>query len=216
MHEIQKNLLALAQLGDIEDLSYRQIADRIGCEHASQVKHHLEQLIKHGYLVRNANGQLFVMGKVRPTDSNVVALPIMGEADCGEATRYATDDIQGYLTVSPSVLGRTDSTGLFALKARGNSMNNAKVKGVKPIEDGDYVLVKKCERAEVSDGDYIVSVIQGLANVKRLRVDPVHHRLVLMPESFHAYAPTIIAEEDMDAYEISGKVVDVIKGVDDL
>lgn len=216
MHEIQKNLLALARLGSIDDLSYRQIAERIGCEHASQVKHHMEQLIKHGYLVRNANGQLLAMGEVRKHDSNVVTVPILGEADCGEATRYATDEIRGYLTVSPSVLKCGDIQGLYALKACGDSMDNARVNDSKQINDGDYVLVKKCGSTEVRDGDYVVSIIQGLANIKRLRLDAQNHRIVLLPESHRPYPPVIIAEEDVEAYEVSGKVVDVVPGVERL
>lgn len=213
MHVTQKNLLALAQIEELEDLSYRQIAERIGCEHASQVKHHLDQLIKHGYLLRNANGQLLIMGKVRHNDSNVLAIPIMGEADCGEATSYASDEIRGYLSVSPSVINRSDPRGIFVLRARGNSMNRAHVDGSKPIDDGDYVLVEKCDLSGIVEGDYVVSIIQGLANVKRFELDLHNQRIVLVPESYDShYNPIIIADEDIDTYSISGKVVDVIKG----
>ncbi len=167
-------------------------------------------------MVRNANGRLLVVGKAGRGDSNVVTVPILGEADCGEATRYASDEISGYLSVSPSVLRRSDMQGLFVLKAKGNSMNNARINNSKPIDDGDYVLIKKCDKADVRDGDYVVSVIQGLANIKRYKVDERHRRIVLLPESHYSHLPIIIASEDLDAYVISGKVVDVIKGIDDL
>ncbi len=216
MHEYQKRLLALARLENLDDMSYRDVAARIGCNYPSQVKHHLEQLIKAGYLTRNAVGRLIVMSKTRSGDARVVMVPILGEADCGEATKYASDEIVHYLTLSPNVLGLTDMRGLFALKARGNSMDAAQVNGSKPIRDGDYILVRKCGSVEVKDRDYVVSVIQGLANVKRLRIDPLNRRVVLMPESHGAYPPIIIAEEDLESYEIAGRVVDVVRGIDDL
>lgn len=215
MHETQRKLLILSRLENLDSLTYREIADRIGCDHASQVKHHIEQLIKHKYLIRNSAGHLIPMGLDRNDDDNIMTLPIMGEADCGEATLYASDQIRGYLSVSPSIINRTNTSGLFVLKARGNSMNKARVNGSKPINDGDYVLVKKTDKTEVVDGDYVVSIIHGLANIKRLKIDKQNSRIVLLPESHQSYQPIIIAEDDISSYEMSGKVVDVIPSTDD-
>lgn len=213
MHEIQRSILALARLENVDDMSYRQIAERIGCNHASQVKHHLAQLMKYGYLVRNSSGQLLVVPKANKDDSNLLTIPIMGEADCGEATRFATDEMSGYLTVSPSIIGTSDLKGLYALRAKGNSMNNARIAKSKAIEDGDYVLVAKAGESSVYDGDYVVSNIQGLANIKRLKIDKHNNRVVLYPESFEDYDPIIISEDDLDSFKIMGKVIDVIKRV---
>lgn len=213
MHDIQQKLLSLAAMDQLQDMSYREMASRIGGAHASQIKHHLEQLIKHGRLMRNSNGQLFVVGNTSPHNANVLSIPILGEADCGEATRYASDEIQGYLAVSPSMLPAKAAKKLFALRARGNSMNDARVCGNQPIEDGDYVLVEKAELDAIKDKDYVVSIIQGLANIKRWRVDRTNNRIVLMPESkLEDFSPIFIAEEDIENYQVAGKVVGVIHG----
>ncbi|MEK7599903.1 MAG: S24 family peptidase [Patescibacteria group bacterium] len=209
MHKIQKKLLSLASLEDISKLTYREIASRIGCGYASQVKHHLEQLKKRGQIVQRADGSIVVL----PSSAYAVtSLPILGEADCGEATSLATDQIQGYLSLSPSIMPkRLRNTPMYALKARGRSMNKASING-KSIDDGDYVIIEKLNPYVPLDGDYVVSIIEGLANIKKFSVDRNNHRIVLLPESHDDFPPIIIAEEDLHYYQIAGRVVDVVKG----
>lgn len=215
MHEIQKKLLSLAQHDDIADMSLRRIGERIGVEHAAQVRHHLNQLIGQGYLSENAEGKMVAAESLSENSINLLSVPFMGEADCGEATKFATGEIQGYLSISPKLTRCTTSKDLYALKARGDSMNRANIGG-KTIDDSDYVLVKKCDAAEVEDGDYVVSMIDGLANIKRFKLDKTHGRVVLSSESHNYYPPIIIAAEDIGYYQVAGKVVDVIKGIDHL
>ena len=211
MHKIQINLLTLVGLEDINKLTYREIAHKTGCNYASQVKHHLEQLKKKGKLITKADGSLIPL----PSSPNAYAgVPILGEADCGEATLLATDEIQGYLKLSPSIMPQQrNGMNLYALKARGDSMNRANIKG-KSIESGDYVLIQKTDPLIPHDGDYVVSVIQGLANIKKFHLDHEHDRIILLSESHQEFPPIIIAEEDLHHYNLTGKVIDVIKGVD--
>lgn len=217
MHEIQKKLLSLGSIVDLSSLSYRQICERVGCKHASQAKHHIVQLIKNGYLVRKPDGSLVVTDKdTGLLDNRVLSIPVLGEADCGEATRFATDTIQGYLTLSPNMTSIKNTRNLYALIARGNSMNKAKINH-KTIEDSDYVLVEKRNPYDPANDDYVVSIIGGVANIKRFQRDYAHQRVVLYPESHDSrYLPIIIANEDLESYQIAGKVVDVIKGIDHL
>jgi SOS-response transcriptional repressor LexA len=58
-----------------------------------------------------------------------------------------------------------------------------------------------------------VSIIGGLANIKRLRRDNARQRLLLLSESHRQedYAPIVISEND--DFVVEGKVVDVVKGV---
>ncbi len=51
-HPIQQAIVNLAASGKMDGLSLRDIATAIGLETASpqQVKHHLQQMLKHGYL----------------------------------------------------------------------------------------------------------------------------------------------------------------------
>lgn len=212
MHEIQRKLLALARHEDLSHMSFRKIGEKIGVTYAAQVRHHLNYLVKQGYLVKNEDGHLYVLENVL-NNKSLLSIPYMGEADCGEATRLATGEIQGYLSISTKLTRCKSAKDIFALKASGDSMNNANIDG-KAINDSDYVLVKKCNASEVSDGDYAVSVIDGLANIKKFRVDRANNRIVLSSESHSSYPPIIIAADDIQYYQVTGKVVDVVKGVD--
>jgi len=86
-------------------------------------------------------------------------------------------------------------------------MNRAAIKG-SPINEGDYVLVDQDE--QVKDGDYVLSIIDGLANIKRLGIDLQQQQFVLFSESSTQRAPIVIDPEDRDYY-INGKVIRVIK-----
>lgn len=211
MNPIQQKLLDIAKLENIEQLRRVDLMAMVGCEYPSQITHHMNQLIKRGDLVRKA-------GRLVPalaTDSGLVRIPIMGEADCGEATKFADGRITDYLSVSPSIFSAKSTDNIFALVARGDSMNKAKVNGVtgKEIENGDYIIIEKKDAYMPEDGEIVVSDIGGLANVKRFKRDPANNRLLLLSDSLRQqdFAPIIISEND--DYNILGKVVDVVKGV---
>lgn len=208
MHLIQKKLLDIAKLEDIGALRRVDLVEMVNCEYPSQITHHLNQLIKRGDLVRKE-------GRLVPalrTNAGLITIPVMGEADCGEATKYADGRIIDNLAVSPSVLSTALSDKLYVLVARGDSMNAANVNG-QSIENGDYIVIEKKDNYVPKDGDVVVSIIAGLANVKRLRRDNVRQRIVLLSESHRQkdFAPIIISEHD--DFAVEGKVVDVIKGV---
>ncbi len=209
MNPIQQKLLDIAKLHDISSIRRVDLVQMVNCEYPSQITHHLNQLIKRGDLVR-VNNNLVPSIK---TAAGLIRIPVMGEADCGEATKCADGRIVDNLAVSPSVLKSKLSDKLYALIARGDSMNRARVND-KEIEDGDYIIIEKKDNYVPRDGDIVVSIIGGLANVKRLRRDNVRQRTVLMSESHRQndYAPIIISNHD--DFSIDGKVVDVIKGVD--
>lgn len=208
MNPIQQKLLDIAKLEDIERLRRVDLVEMVNCEYPSQITHHLKQLVKRGDLVRK-DGRLVPALR---TNAGLVMIPVMGEADCGEATRYADGRIVDNLAVSPSVLKPKLSERLYALVARGDSMNRATVEG-KTIENGDYIVIEKRDDYEPKDGDIVVSIIAGLANVKRLRRDNARQRILLLSESHRQddFAPIVIS--DRDDFAVEGKVVDVIKGV---
>lgn len=208
MNPIQQKLLDIAKLEDIEQLRRVDLVEMVNCEYPSQITHHLRQLVKRGDLVRK-DGRLV---PALATNAGVIRIPVMGEADCGEATKFADGRIVDNLAVSPSVLKPKLSERLYALVARGDSMNRAEVRG-KTIEDGDYIIIEKKDTYVPVDGDIVVSIIGGLANIKRLRRDNARQRLLLLSESHRQedYAPIVISEND--DFMVEGKVVDVVKGV---
>ena len=206
MNQIQQKLLDIAKLEDIERLRRVDLVEMVNCEYPSQITHHLKQLVKRGDLVRK-DGRLVPALR---TNAGLVTIPVMGEADCGEATRYADGRIVDNLAVSPSVLKPKLTERLYALVARGDSMNRATVEG-KTIENGDYIVIEKRDDYVPKDGDIVVSIIAGLANVKRLRRDNARQRILLLSESHRQddFAPIVIS--DRDDFAVEGKVVDVIK-----
>jgi SOS-response transcriptional repressor LexA len=208
LHEIQRKILKVAQTQDISKLSLRELGKLIGINHPQKIKHHIEQLRKKKLLT--LKGPRNVVSDIKgasKASSVIVNIPILGEANCGTATLLAEENLQGYLPVSKTILKKTRD--IFSLKAVGDSMNAADIDGDK-IEDGDYVIVDTTDKIPQS-GDYVVSIIDGAANVKRLYIDKLNERFVLQSESKKEYPPIFIHKNDMSEYLINGKVIQVIK-----
>ncbi len=213
LHPIQEKLLRLAKSRNISNLSLREIGNLVGDRSAQKIKHHLQQLEKRGLLKINR-----VKGTIeKPKDGwidgflengkRLLQIPIVGVANCGPAEVLAEENIVGYLRVSNSLIHRQSNKGLFAVRADGFSMNQAKVGG-KNINDGDYLIVDG-DDCSPRDGEVILSVIDGAANVKRFHKDPTHHQVVLVSDSTEDFAPIYIHPDD--DFFVNGKVIDVIK-----
>jgi SOS-response transcriptional repressor LexA len=214
MHKIQTLLLNLSKHQDLGSMSLRQIAKLVGVDNKPQIiKHHLLQLEKAGLIQIN-----FKKGVIKPINrgfnaksakSLFYSLPIVGMANCGPATIFADERIEGYLKVSANMLPRKKQD-LYVLVADGPSMNLAKVNDEKTIEDGDFVIVDKtCKNPK--NGDIIVAVIDGMGMIKRYKEDKANNRIILESESTETFMPIFIHAGD--EFIISGKVVDVIKKV---
>ncbi|MBU1289779.1 hypothetical protein KKG85_00840 [Patescibacteria group bacterium] len=222
MHKIQQKILGLAEDNNLADLTLRRIGELIGEKGSPQkIKHHLGKLIEAGLLLVNAEGDKIVKTKsgVNQKDG-LISLPILGDANCGQALSFA-DDIPAseFVKVSIGIIGRSLAKrvkDIFVLRAVGDSMNRAKVSEEgKSIEEGDLVLVdKKRERAK--SGDYVVSIIDGCANIKKLFFDKQNKQVVLLSESSRDYPPIYIHENDYTEHLINGLVVDVLKKPDEL
>lgn len=177
----------------------------------STAHHYIKKLEDLGYLKRTANQARGVtMSAVIPTIKNIstyipesIKIPLVGAANCGPATIFAEQNIEGYLKVPLSEVNRR--SGIFALRAEGNSMNKARVKG-KKIESGDFVIVDYQDKS-AKNGDYVLSIIDGMANIKKLSIEKGEMKLV--SESTEDFKPIYI--QSSDNYAINGKIIDVIK-----
>lgn len=219
MHEIQKAILEIGSQENLRDLTLREIGKKVEritgekADYRQKIKHHIDQLIKKGLLQldsKNNKLQTRPVGVSRET-SGLVSIPIVGSANCGPATQIAQEDIEGYLRVS-SKLVKPQKT-LFAIRAIGDSMNEANTEGGS-INDGDFVIVDGND-TDAKNGDYVLSVIDGLANIKRLKRNDEDKTIALISESTNQYPPIYIHEEDIESneYLINGKVIRVIKNV---
>jgi len=219
MHIIQEKLLSLAGERNLADLTLRKIGELVGEPDSPQkIKHHLDKLMEKGLLFVGGGGKVLKpAASGLDKKSKIVSLPIVGSANCGEALIFADQKVEGYLKVSLRVLGekfKNKLDDLFVLRAVGDSMNRAEVNG-KTIEDGDYVIAEKTEGLPVN-GDYVVSVIDGLANIKRIFIDKRNDQIILNSESSLELSPIYIHTDDYSDYLVCGKVIDVMKRPDEL
>lgn len=206
MHKTQQKILDLSAKHNLAKLSYRKIGELLGGEHPQTVKYHLKKIEELG-LLKTSSSFDFLKDFVDDLaqQPNLIEIPVLGLADCGIATTIAEQRIDNYLQVSERIISRYRS--VFALKAKGNSMNNASING-KNIEEGDYALVDYSNR-NPKNGDYIVSIINDCANIKIFYFDEESNQVQLISKSKKEYPPIII--DGSDPFSISGKVFDVIK-----
>ncbi|KKR22003.1 MAG: hypothetical protein UT48_C0001G0016 [Parcubacteria group bacterium GW2011_GWE2_39_37] len=211
MHLLQQKLLQLAEKMDISKIGLRKLGSMIGEAHPQKVKHHLEQLIKTGYLLQDKKSLVIKTAKENTKkNSSFFSLPIVGSANCGPATIYADENVQGYLKVSPKMINRKNADGLFVIKAIGDSMNQAKQITGGPITSGDYVIIDSKKR-QPQNGDYVLSIIEESANIKRFYFDRINKQVMLLSESSLDIPPIYIHANDFSNYLINGLVEKVIK-----
>lgn len=209
MHKIQEKLLKVSAEHDLGKLSLREIGKLIGQNNQPQkIKHHLLQLEKNGLLAINRSAQ--TIAKTKPGsigNTKLVAIPVLGSANCGPATIYADQNIEGYLRISGRLLTRKKD--IFAIKTSGYSMNKANING-ESIEDGDYVLVDP-KYNMIKNGDYVLAVIDGVATIKRYFKDAANQRIILLAESSASFSPIFIHFQEASNFLVNGKIIQVIK-----
>jgi SOS-response transcriptional repressor LexA len=206
MHAIQEQLLQAMGTQGLRGMTLRQIGELVGEKFPQKIKHHLDQLEKRGLIKidkKTKTIERIVRGAVK--DSSLLSIPIVGSANCGPATIFATENIQGYIKISKNILKKCKN--IFAIRAQGFSMNKASVDG-KTIEDGDYLIIDADSR-NPQTGDIVLSVIDDMANVKRYIWDELNNQVVLASESTQHIPPIFIHEDD--SFMINGKVIQVIK-----
>ena len=121
MHTLQDKILKLSTKHNLAEMSLRQIGKLVSEPSAQKIKHHLLQLEKNGLIQIDRLAK--VMVKTRPGSlyrSSLVALPILGTANCGPATTYAEQEIHGYLRVSGKLL--TKKREVFSIQTPPSSI----------------------------------------------------------------------------------------------
>jgi len=205
--------MQIAEEKNLGTMTLREIGALIGETSPQKIKHHLQQLEKRGLLRIDKNKSLIEKtgGGYHEgflTSGKLLAIPILGAANAGPAQIFADTNIEGYLRVSPALLNNyRPKHRVFAVKVNGPSMNRAVVNG-KMIEDGDYAIIDSEDR-EAIDGDVVLSVIDGMANIKKYYVDKENNQILLMSDSTNDFPAIHIHESD--DYMVNGKVIGVVK-----
>ncbi|MDO8466971.1 MAG: S24 family peptidase [bacterium] len=220
MHDLQTKLLKILTKIDFSKSSLRKIAKMVGEQYPQKIKHHILQLEKKGLIsvdwqnktITRVKSGLFAPAGLPASGgkgaiSSLLSIPVLGTANCGPATIFADQNIEGYLKISKNVLGLKAIGDFFAIKAFGNSMNRAKIAG-RTIEQGDYVIVDPKQKSP-HNGDYVLSIIDNVANIKKFFRDVKNKLIMLLSESTEEYPPIYIGQNEN--YFVSGKVIYVIK-----
>src|SRR3989344_8407641 len=164
MHPIQEKLLKVIDGKNVGDLTLRQIGEIVGEKLPQKIKHHLSQLERKGFiLINRKNKNISRISNKAKAGGIFISIPIVSTANCGPATIYADQNIEGYLKISKRFAPNKKS--VFALRAEGNSLNKANIHG-NNVESGDFVLVDS-ENTSPRTGDYVLSIIAGMANIKK-------------------------------------------------
>ena len=203
MNDIQAKVLEIAETKDLGSITYYRLSKMLGVDHPYRVKYAIDKLIEKGLLTAKSDGS--IIKAISSGLEGLIKIPYYGEVNCGDATALAEDKIQSYLAA--------DVSNLFALKASGNSMNKADIGG-RSVDDGDYVIARKEDNYCPKDGDHIISIIGGAANLKKFRKDTKNRQIILESESTEDLPPIVISEQDINnlsAYSIAAKAVAVVK-----
>ena len=179
----------------------------------STAHYYIKKLQKEGYLEKVSNqprsinlNSNEVIRTIVPKKIESFSVPVLGSANAGPATIFAEANISGYLKVSRNDLNRKD--GVFALRVEGDSMNKAKIDG-KNLVEGDFVLIDS-EYKNPKNGDYVLSVIDGCANLKKFEKDTRTGEIRLLSESKNPkHKPIYVSSKD--DFMVNGRIISVVK-----
>ena len=187
--------------------SVREIAQAVDLASTSAVHHHLQALVREGYLERGASTsrairltpaaslRIGVGAVISQLPAAIHSLPVIGEIAAGgpiEAYQETTEA----LTVPEAVAADANA---YVLRVRGDSMIEAH------ITDGDYVVIRPQQTAR--DGDIVVAQVEDNA-VTLKRFFKEKNRVRLQPAN-EQYAPQFYHD-----VRIQGKLIGVIRRVD--
>jgi SOS regulatory protein LexA len=168
------------------------------------VTQYLEALEQKGLIIRINEPRGI---RIIQQDSNLARIPILGAANAGTAKLFADEYVVGFLRVSEKFLAKKKN--VFALEVQGNSLNQANIGG-NQVEEGDWVIIDK-DYIQPKDGDYVLSIIDGVANLKRFYFNQQQGQILLISESTENHPPIVIHPDDQ--YLIGGKIILVVKKV---
>lgn len=120
-------------------------------------------------------------------------LPMFGEIACGEP-KFTNEDRESYVDAGTNV--KAD----FCLKARGNSMINAR------IHDGDIVFIQRQDIVENGEIAAVVVNNDSEATLKRFYYYRERATLILKPEN-PEYEDLIFQNEELNEVHVLGKAI---------
>jgi repressor LexA len=177
----------------------REVQARFGFKAVQSAQAHLEQLVAEGRLTKSfgeykgrARGYSLPESSIDYAGPTAFA-PLLGRIQAG-GLQAAIEERESMIPVQRGGR-RAKSEQLFALRVRGESMQDA---GILP---DDIVIVRAQPTAD--PGDVVVALVGDEATVKTLRTR--RGKIVLQPEN-PAFEPIVLSPDEC---EILGKVIEV-------
>ena len=196
MNERAKEILTYLQNFSRENgypPTIREIGEAFEITSTNGVRYYLEMLEKAGHLKRTSKlsrGIDILTAAPKP----LLGIPILGRVAAGQPI-LADENFEGRLATE-EIFG--DTSGMFALKVRGDSMIDA------GIHEGDFVVVRQQERANA--GQIVVALLEDEATVKYYQ--PKRDRIELVAANVK-YKP-IVVDRDTE-FRILGAVKGVLR-----
>ena len=212
MNDNFKKILEYSKNNDIPSIGYREVARQLGIKNPQTIIYYLKKIESDGWLYYDPKTKTKKPAKRHAfAVDNFFNIPVLGSANCGLATELAEQKIQGFVKISQKSLNVSTPDHLMAIKAIGNSLNKANIKGDN-IDEGDYVIVD-CSKKNPNDGDYVLSIIDGASNFKRFYKDDNKKEIRLVSESTLNIPPIVLHEDDLheSGYTVNGTILRVIK-----
>lgn len=207
MNIYQRKLLELIRDGKLNNLTRKETAAEIGLKYPGHVFYHLTRLQTQGFIRFGVKNEVFLNPKTTGGRASFWQIPVLGTAACGDATAFAEGTVEDHEMISTRFAA--ENSGFFAVRAFGDSMNKANING-QNIEEGDLAIIDPNKQVP-TNGDYVLSVIDGLANIKRFYRD-ASGQVMLKPESTNETHKVItLHPEDPISYVVAGTVRHVIK-----
>jgi repressor LexA len=178
----------------------QEAADHFGFKSLNSIRQHLNLIEKKGFVHRppGRSGALVIEQREPTGGSDSVLVPVLGRISAGPPA-VAHQDIDSVLTL-PAHLFHGER--LFALRARGTSMNGA------GILDGDFAVLDA--KREVRNGAIAAVRIEDDATLKR--VYRRRNELALRAEN-PAFPEIRVRANDAQRVEILGLLIGVVRKV---
>lgn len=185
-----------------------ELGEKIGVQKSAIAKYENGRVknLKRGVIAKLANAlqcsPTYLMGLEEVNNdiklSNIMPitthkLPMLGEISCGEP-RFTNENRESYVDAG------TDVKADFCLKAKGDSMINAR------IHDGDIVFIHRQDIVENGEIAAVVVNHDSEATLKRFFYYRERATLILKPEN-PAYEDLIFQNEELNEVHVLGKAI---------
>ncbi|ACC98573.1 Transcriptional repressor, LexA family [Elusimicrobium minutum Pei191] len=193
LHKNQQKLLLLLQKHIAEPLSMEELAEEMDISSKSVVHHHIKQLEKKGYLIRNTTNPHYY--QIKNPEEKVVYLPMYGMAKCGPEGTILDGTPTRIVPVDPGMVQFPIKKG-FMVEAKGSSMEDL-------IHAKDWLIVEQSNTPKVND--IVVCVNNEETMVKRFCTEG--DSIILISDN-RKFIPIIA---DKGSFKVEGIVRSVIK-----